>query len=450
MAASAAAPLGLRGAVRAWVRLPAARLFERLWPPSRGSVPGYLVAVVAMYAALYFGHIRSRRTREAELEDKRKREHVLVSMRSLLAYEADGTADEKKRADAKKLFDLIFDDVENGPVTTIGVPADQPDYVELKARLGVRAQAELRTAVARTRAARAAPRSGDEKAQLSDDEGTFSQSEFADGTKLNKCLTFARESVGKHFKDAALPAELLAEAKALSKEIKAERQEARQRIRALVMPHFPKWLCGTLLLMVSETLWGVLHSLTLSLPHRLTTVIDAGTRARAVKSCLTMGLAYMLNFPIDTLGDVLVDDVEAEVLLKLRTSVMATVLAQDREYFDVHQVGELQERLNRDTAEVARSAIAQPKALLSILTRIATNSGVLLTISPRLAWLALCVPVPFSIVVAVLSLRQTRRQNRKIGRVNDRAAAGTIEVLREVSTVRQFVRHDPAEPRAEH
>jgi hypothetical protein len=50
------------------------------------------------------------------------------------------------------------------------------------------------------------------------------------------------------------------------------------------------------------------------------------------------------------------------------------------------------------------------------------------------------VPVPFSIVVAVLSLRQTRRQNRKIGRVNDRAAAGTIEVLREVSTVRQFVR----------
>ena len=178
--------------------------------------------------------------------------------------------------------------------------------------------------------------------------------------------------------------------------------------------------------------------MTLSLPHTLTTVIDAGTKARAAKSCLTMGLAYLLNFPIDTLGDVLVDDVEAEVLLKLRSSVMATVLSQDREYFDAHQVGELQERLNRDTAEVARSAIAQPKALLSILTRIATNSGVLLTISPRLAWLALCVPVPFSIFVAVISLKQTRRQNRKVGRVNDRAAAGTIEVLREVSTVRQF------------
>ena len=81
-------------------------------------------------------------------------------------------------------------------------------------------------------------------------------------------------------------------------------------------------------------------------------------------------------------------------------------------------------------------AIAQPKAVLSILTRMVTNTVVLLSISPRLAFLALCVPVPFSIAVAVLSQRQTRRQNRKVGRVNDRAAAGTIEVLREISTVR--------------
>lgn len=41
-------------------------------------------------------------------------------------------------------------------------------------------------------------------------------------------------------------------------------------------------------------------------------------------------------------------------------------------------------------------------------------------------------------VVAVFSMRSSRRQNRKVARVNDHAAAGTIEVLREVSTVRQF------------
>ena len=52
-------------------------------------------------------------------------------------------------------------------------------------------------------------------------------------------------------------------------------------------------------------------------------------------------------------------------------------------YFDAHQVGELQERLNRDTAEVARMAIAQPKAVLSCLTRIVTNTLVLFSISPK-------------------------------------------------------------------
>ena len=436
----------LRRTVVVGVQQPALRLISAVWPPTRRSIPGYLVVVLVMYVRLYFGHIRAVRTKEAEAEDERKRKHVLVSMRNLLHYEQNGCGSEdgdegaagaKKEADAKKLHGLIFDDIENGPVTKIGIAPDHPDLVEIKRRLGVRARKELRSAIDRTRAARAVPRANEHK-KLTDEDGVFTRAEYADGVRLSKCLKFHKEQVQAHFPDVAAPKELLAEAKTLSKEIAGARSQARQRIRALVMPHFPKWLCGTLLLMVSETLWGLLHSMTLSLPHTLTTVIDGGTKARAARSCLTMGLAYLLNFPIDTLGDVLVDDVEAEVLLKLRSSVMATILSQDREYFDAHQVGELQERLNRDTAEVARSAIAQPKALLSILTRIATNTGVLLTISPRLAWLALCVPVPFSIIVAVMSLKQTRKQNRKIGRVNDRAAAGTIEVLREVTTVRQF------------
>ena len=28
---------------------------------------------------------------------------------------------DKQAADAKKLFDLLFDDVENGPITTVGI-----------------------------------------------------------------------------------------------------------------------------------------------------------------------------------------------------------------------------------------------------------------------------------------------------------------------------------------
>ncbi len=281
---------GLRAVVVLGVQAPAMRVIGTVWPPTRRSTPGYLVVVALMYIRLYFGHIRTVRTKEAEAEDERKRKHVLVSMRNLLRYERGsseaedeeerGAAAAKKRADAKKLHGLIFDDVENGPVTKIGIAPDHPDLLEIKRLLGVRVAQELRTTIDRTRTARAGTRA-DEQKRLSDEDGVFTAAEYADGVRLNKCLSFHKESVKAHFPDVAAPKELLAEAKVLAKEIAGARNQARQRIRALVMPHFPKWLCGTLLLMVSETLWGVLHSMTLSLPHTLTTVIDGGTKARA-------------------------------------------------------------------------------------------------------------------------------------------------------------------------
>jgi ATP-binding cassette subfamily B (MDR/TAP) protein 1 len=59
-------------------------------------------------------------------------------------------------------------------------------------------------------------------------------------------------------------------------------------------------------------------------------------------------------------------------------------------------------------------------------------------ISPKLAFIALVVPMPFNIAAGLWATFATRKQNKKIGRADDRAAAGTIEVLRELSTVRQF------------
>ena len=119
----------LRRTVVVGVQQPALRLISAVWPPTRRSIPGYLVVVLAMYIRLYFGHIRAVRTKEAEAEDERKRKHVLVSMRNLLHCEQNGCGSEggdegaagaKKEADAKKLHGLIFDDIENGPVTKIG------------------------------------------------------------------------------------------------------------------------------------------------------------------------------------------------------------------------------------------------------------------------------------------------------------------------------------------
>jgi ABC-type multidrug transport system fused ATPase/permease subunit len=74
--------------------------------------------------------------------------------------------------------------------------------------------------------------------------------------------------------------------------------------------------------------------------------------------------------------------------------VMESLLRQDREYFDHHQSGVLQERLNSDTEKLASTIIQQPKNLISALTRIVAKSAFLYHCSPGLFWLGISVPVP--------------------------------------------------------
>ena len=61
------------------------------------------------------------------------------------------------------------------------------------------------------------------------------------------------------------------------------------------------------------------------------------TNARAVRMALMCAGGFLLNWPLDMLGDTLVDTVEAKMQLGLRTAVMDSLLRQDREYFDHNQ-----------------------------------------------------------------------------------------------------------------
>ena len=70
---------------------------------------------------------------------------------------------------------------------------------------------------------------------------------------------------------------------------------------------------------------------------------------------------------------------------------------QDREYFDHHQSGVLQERLNKDTELLAQTIIQQPKNLISAITRVVTKSWFLYMCSPQLFWLGVSIPVPFCV-----------------------------------------------------
>eukprot|EP01052_Picozoa_sp_SAG31_P040535 SAG31_NODE_5893_length_2270_cov_1.878858_1_plen_95_part_10 len=73
---------------------------------------------------------------------------------------------------------------------------------------------------------------------------------------------------------------------------------------------------------------------------------------------------------------------------------MKSILHQDREYFDFHQAGVLQERLNRDTGELSHAIIQKPKNFISAITRIIVKCIFVYKTSPALFGVAMSVPVP--------------------------------------------------------
>jgi hypothetical protein len=340
-AAAAAAPVSLKERIVA----AAMPYYRFLWPPSRRTYAAYLIIIAAAYTGIYFSHMRQVRTAEAEAEDARRRSHVKTSLENLLRYEdfraglvgsADPEVQKKlkqlKVADAKKLYALLFDDVENAPITAIGVSADDAGYMRAVGLLQERTAAELETAIERTTRSRSAEMLLDTSSVTEQEDSTgqtYVPQEYRDGGKLKTAVAMAKK-VNKSFGKDGIAKALLGKAKDVQAEIKAKNKAARSRIIALIIPHLPKWICGTLLLMWTETMWGVLRSYTLTLPQQLTQHMDDGTIGRAAFKIFNVFFAFFMNFPIDTFADCLVDDVEGEVRLKLRSAVMATVLSQDR------------------------------------------------------------------------------------------------------------------------
>jgi hypothetical protein len=124
-----------------------------IWPPRRRTAPMYLGVWAMVSAALYFGFVRVGRSRESEWEQRRKRTFAEASIKNLLVYEQtrrqeqaaaeqngerkapgdsgvaearDGddngySLEAKKAPDVKKMLSLLYDDVEAGAITTLGV-----------------------------------------------------------------------------------------------------------------------------------------------------------------------------------------------------------------------------------------------------------------------------------------------------------------------------------------
>ena len=241
--------------------------------------------------------------------------------------EGDAKKDKKKKKeapDAKRMLDLLFDEVENNNITKIGVEASTDWYKNAVALLKERMEFELREAIDKTVKAR-----GVMLADSNDPKVLMELEEYKDGEKLTDKLQIVTGTIYKAFGKKLIDKALVKEAKAVIKEVANKKKAAMLRIWRLFVPHAMKWCTGTLILMGTECAWGFLFGQMVSMTQ-LAYSIGPDTLKRAASWTTALVVGFAFNWPLDNLGDTLVDGVESKMQLELRRAVMSSLLAQVR------------------------------------------------------------------------------------------------------------------------
>jgi ABC-type multidrug transport system fused ATPase/permease subunit len=321
---------------------------------------------------------------------------------------------------------------------------DDPRFAQGMALLRRRVKEEMREAIDKTRMARE-----EYSAMLPLQEAVNVPRDlhhFADGEKLMKRARFARYRVRKCLKGKhrEFDRKSIAEIDALVKEsmqrwklIGDEQRSAAKKIWSLLAPHKMMYLFGMVLRMVTQVSWGFWYGRIVSLPGRIIEN-SADPRADAARHCILQFVWFLFNWPMDKIANTCIQNTQSFFTLGLRDAVMGSILRQDREYFDFHHAGVLQERLNHDTGMLAHHVIRQPADFMAMLSHVVSKTVYMYLLSPQLFWVSISIPIPLTLVLCWASIEFLRKLHRKIRRVHEAAAAGSIDVLREITTVRQF------------
>eukprot|EP01046_Picozoa_sp_COSAG06_P011941 COSAG06_NODE_688_length_13072_cov_15.012719_8_plen_588_part_00 len=349
---------------------------------------------------------------------------------------------------AEKLYKELFDEIEMLPITSIGVDPDNILFTNGMALLHERAVGEMKEAMEKTKESRklfniaGIPLPGATITAKSKD-----LLQYVDGDKLTKVTTFAKDTVRKTLKNKheSFSGRKLKElddsikaAKGYLKQISSERAEAKRLVWGVLRPWFKTLGAGLLCEIIhncSTTVWWTNLML---MPMIDVSGSPATVVATARTSGLILGAWWAIGWPIEQLGGTLIENAKAYFTMDLRNTVMKSILSQDRVYFDTNQTGALQERLNRDTGLVAEAIIQRPRQLATQLTKTLFRMATMYYLSPTLCMYS-AIPVPLAMINMYVSVKRMKRIGKKIHKVHEVSAAGTIDILKEMTTVRQFV-----------
>merc|ERR1719387_3093184 len=116
---------------------------------------------------------------------------------------------------------------------------------------------------------------------------------------------------------------------------------------------------------------------------------------------------------------------------------MSSMVRQDMKFFDVFQSGLLQERLNSDAEQLASRMFHVPNRIIHLIFLLISVMYTLYNLSPDL-FFTIIVPIPMASMASYKIIKFMHRMHKRQRKIGEHTAANTMEVLKEIRTVREF------------
>lgn len=423
---------------------------DAIWPPSQKSTPFLSMLILNLAVLIKATFFSGGQTAESKRVRDVKRRLLLAQMTQALRWnmedaseenEQEGgseeTCDQKKKRppSAADLFEMVYDDVEERHVTEYDIPADAEPYRSTLALFKERLSEDFEEYVRLTNLARREA-SGEDISNLGLDSDTLkSIPEFLDGTKLTELLQLFKKKIKKSFGKGILSKELLQSAEACVRKLSKEQRKGMAMLLPALRPVLPMYGFALGLMIFDASNGTVVF-------HSMKTLLDkVGTGQVSIEQLGATTLQTYVTFIFCVFAHLtswaFTQKVTADFRLSVRNQVMANMVRQDMRFFDFYPSGILQERLNNDAEQLSSKMFHLPIRLVESFFRLLSCILMLHSLDPQLFYVVV-VPVPIIAVSCNYIIRFMRTLGQRQRKIGEHVAANTMEVLKEIRTVREF------------
>jgi len=431
---------------------------EVIWPPSPRSAPFLSILILNLAVLIKRTFFSSGETPESKRVKATKRRLLLAQMSQALRWNAEEPTEEneqegdtestdgaekmeKRPPPAEALFEMVFDDIEERHVTEYGIPADKEPYHGTLALFKERLSADFKDYVKLTNLAR---REASGEVIAATDMGLDNDElkripEFLDGSKLADLVYLFNKKIKKAFGKNILDKRLLQAAEACMSEVSKEQRKGMAMLWPSLRPVLPMYVFAICLMVFDASNGTVVF-------HSMKTLLDrVGAGEMTLKDLRASTIQTYVIFIFCVFAHLtswaFTHKVTAEFRLSVRNQIMANMVRQDMKFFDFHSSGILQERLNNDAEQLSSKMFHLPIRLVDCFFRLLSCVLMLYSLEPQLFYIV-AVPVPVIAIACNYIIKFGRKLGQRQRKIGEDVAANTMEVLKEIRTVREFAMED--------